>query len=343
MRLRSWFLIVCLAVSALASLSTPATLTPILDLSRLARTSDTILVGRVIGITEVARTSVEMSGRKNPAREMVAQLMVDKVLKGSPSSSVAFFHFILPDEFLGYGSITVGQYAVFLLGNRSDTLWVVDPYYPAVVAYPGASMVAGADLDQIVAEVAHALISSPDPSVRWHAVRTLFFVETPGATAALTQTANGKDTSIRPLAIAALLRRNDLSFLNEATGLLLRGEKSENQEAVRNFAYAIRDGIKNSDAIPTLKTLLYAPDSLVRQAAVAALANTRNSKAVAPLAKALQDEDQRVRYEAVFGLAKIAGQPDWTPSFEYFIQEEQRFLEHWKDWAKSQEQKDARF
>ena len=330
-------------IGCFAFLPTWAIPIPKLDLPLLTRNSELILVGRVIGIKEVKRTTIEMGGRTFPAREMAAQLTVDKALKGVPASSVVFFHFVLPGEFLGYGDVSIDQYAVFFLRNRADTLWVLDAYYPSVVAYPGAPEAAGGDLDRVVAEVGYALVSSPRPQDRQVAVYILFDVDTPGSTAALRQVANGKDTDIRLLAMAALLRRNDIAFLDEAVKLLQSDEKNDNREAVKGLAYVIRDGIKSPKAIPALERLLQASDPLARQAAVAALANTRNSKAVAPLAKALQDDDQHVRYEAVFGLGKIAGQPDWRPSFEYFVQEERRFLEHWKDWAKSQEQKHARF
>ena len=51
--------------------------------------------------------------------------------------------------------------------------------------------------------------------------------------------------------------------------------------------------------------------------------------------EALWDPDREVRYYAVVGLGEITGQNEWTPATDYFAQNEEKFLTHWREWAKS--------
>lgn len=72
-----------------------------------------------------------------------------------------------------------------------------------------------------------------------------------------------------------------------------------------------------------------------RRAAAAALRHTGSNAAVDALSSALQDSDREVRYHAVLGLATITGLDEWGPSLELFDREEERYLTHWRAWAKS--------
>jgi len=80
--------------------------------------------------------------------------------------------------------------------------------------------------------------------------------------------------------------------------------------------------------------LLGAGSVEVRRSAAHALRNIADSAGVPALVRALDDPDRDVRYYAVTGLAKITGQDDWLPSLPLFESEEQKYVAHWREWAK---------
>jgi hypothetical protein len=61
----------------------------------------------------------------------------------------------------------------------------------------------------------------------------------------------------------------------------------------------------------------------------------RQPLALKALATALDDDDVEVRYTAVMGLAETTGQKGWGPSMPAFVEDEQRYLQYWRDWIKN--------
>ena len=57
--------------------------------------------------------------------------------------------------------------------------------------------------------------------------------------------------------------------------------------------------------------------------------------AVEGLVIALGDHNRDVRYEGVIGLAELTGQNQWAPDTESFASNEQKYLDHWKEWART--------
>jgi HEAT repeat protein len=79
-------------------------------------------------------------------------------------------------------------------------------------------------------------------------------------------------------------------------------------------------------------------DEQTRRDAAGALRKIGTEAVIAPLSKALYDEDWEVRWMAVMGLAGVAG-PDeddesWYPSHSAFKENEQHYLDHWREWVK---------
>ncbi len=58
-------------------------------------------------------------------------------------------------------------------------------------------------------------------------------------------------------------------------------------------------------------------------------------KAVESLVIALNDNNRQVRYEGVIGLAELTGQDQWAPAIGTFESDEQKYLDHWKEWART--------
>jgi HEAT repeat protein len=224
---------------------------------------------------------------------------------------------------------------MFFLRNENGTYEVLDPYYPFVIAPRQAHTSGEADLDRVVGEVAYILIDRASSNEeRRKAVYVLDGARTESASQALRVATHDADTVVRLQALAALLKRNDISQLNVAKNILLRDPPNIDLYLKGNLAAAI-EGIKDSRAIPTLADLLGASEVRVRQRAAAALRHMGAVAAIEPLIIALKDTDRQVRYEAVIGLAEITAQYEWAPSIEVFQKGEQRYLSHWRAWART--------
>jgi hypothetical protein len=328
------------ALFLVAMLMNPASVSaipvPALDLPELTAASDLIVVGQVLAIREEGRTTINTQGGPVQARQMVATLRAFRVLKGQAGAPSVSFGFLIPEVDLAYGGVAEKQVGMFFLKEVSKQKYeVLNPYYPSIVAAPDAPATEGAALDRVVAEVAYVLNSAKSsPDERERAVSILETVETPAATEALKKAARtpGGPPSLR--AVAALLRRNDASVLDLAERALTVAPQGAEAGVRLTLALAIRDGVTTPDAVPALARLLRARDVETRRGAAAALRHVGTDSVVAPLSDALQDNDREVRYQAVLGLAAVTGQSDWGPSIDLFTQDEQRYLEYWKDWAK---------
>jgi len=99
-------------------------------------------------------------------------------------------------------------------------------------------------------------------------------------------------------------------------------------------------GIKDPTAIPALARMLTVDDTEIRQGAVEGLRNTDSQAALEPLSKALYDSNIWVRWKAVMGMATITHQKEWYPFWDQFKENEQPYLDYWKDWATEKFSKD---
>jgi len=332
MRCRIMFAILLSATTFLGVVCSIAAPIPALDLPALVKESDIIVLGQVVSVKEEGRTTINIQGRSMAARRMVASLRADKILKGQLSAAgvpIVFFTTELP---LGYQNIVATQYGMFFL--RGDYV-VNNPYYPFIVAAQGATAEEGDVLDRVIAHVAHVLIT-PEMSLdqRRQAVEILSKVETTATTEVLRRTVQSSNILLRFQAVAALLRRNDVSALNTAEEALLQPQQNTDKDLLSSLAFAIRDGIRDPRAIPSLTRLLFAPDVQTRRGAAAALRHTEIDAVIEPLSLALNDADKEVRFQAVLGLAMVTGNTDYAPSFDLYEQDEKRYLDYWRNWAR---------
>ena len=307
---------------------------PPLDLNALTSQADLIAVGRVTEVRQEGSTTLQIFGTALVAHRFLARLDPDRVLKGKKESGSLEFTYALPDAPVGYAGIGEGEYAVFFLRDGPRGLEILDPYHPFVVAAPGAGLPNGSLVDRVLGEVAQVFdspFSTPDYLLR--ATIVLGTVKGPLATDALKRAARIARGNAQIWAIAALLERGDLSFLPILREIALSPKNDVDDGSMMRLGASL-NYVKDPKAIPILAELLGSPNEYVRRGAAAALRNTRDEAAIKPLTQALSDRDSEVRYYAVVGLGEIAGQNEWTPSIDNFNKNEEKFLKHWREWAK---------
>jgi hypothetical protein len=324
-----WLLLVSFFLAA------SAIIIPALDLTMLTQESSHIVVGRITTVRDVDRTTIFIQGQPFSARRQIAEIQVARSLKGKITDNVISFQLIQPDVFMGYGSVWADQVGVFFLQRGAgDALIVTSPYYPSVVAALEAPESSGGDLNNVLSEVAN-VITSPRASApdKIKAVAVLDRVMAPVATEALRKAAGSSNQNLSIHAIAALLRRNNISKLDTAENILANASAAADPNLLADLAFALYS-VHNPQAIPSLARLLNSNSLQVRRSAAAALRNTGDNAALGHLAKALYDRDKEVRYQAVMGLAEITEQYPWGPAVDLYEGDEQRYLEHWRNWAK---------
>ncbi len=333
--LTPWF------VPASVVIPAAATLVPNLDLPVLCESADLIAVGRIIATRQGGSATATTTSGFVPGRSMIADLRAEKVLKGQTPHTPLHFRFVLPEIAVGFRGVGTGQFGVFFFRRAEDGYQIFDPYHPFVAAVPGAPAGQGSCLDQVIAELGHASSSRRAPfDTRDEAVRELDTVRTPAATAVLQRVAGDPDLTLKARAIAALLRRNDTSFVSTAEEIIFSPDGTLHADLLDSLGYAIRDGLKDRRAIPALARLLRSGNLNVRRGSASALRSTADGAAIEPLTQALADSDPQVLYQAVIGLAELTGEiGEWAPAVDTFLKDPKRYVKHWRDWAESRTKK----
>jgi len=308
---------------------------PLLDLPALTRNADLIVLGQIASIRENGRVAITLEGKATESESMVAELTARSVLKGKVDGPTIFFTFAVPTVESGYKTIAPRQFGLFFLradGEGPST--ILNPYYPFLVAAPDSPKLKGNDLDRVVNTIAH-LLAHPSAELRREAIYILDTVPTDDATEALRKALRDIDTVVKLQALAALLRRGDISILNIAEDVLLH-PKADVEEYLRRNVSVSLEGIRDPRATLTLMHLLEAPDIQTRRSSAGALRNMHTTAAIRPLLIALEDSDRGVRYQGAVGLAELTGQYQWVPSVELFQKDEQHYIAHWKEWGRTQ-------
>jgi hypothetical protein len=291
-----------------------------LDLERLTNNADLIIIGRVNSISNAGHAT--------------ATLGIDKVVKGEADARTVDFEF-LPNRptFVRIQPEVFGMF--FLKWNEAGGGYrILDPTYPAVIAPANAVLSKEGGLERTVNIVGQVLLTSRAAEDRRVAVRVLRGALTARATQLLRQGAKDRDSVVRMQSISALLNRNDIETLAIAERTFLNPPVGTESYLLDNISAAL-EGIKDPQAIPALQRLLRSSNSRTRWGAASALRQMRVMEAVEGLVIALGDNNRDVRYEGVIGLAEFTGQYDWAPDTETFASDEQKYLDHWKEWARN--------
>lgn len=291
-----------------------------LNFEGLTNNADLIIIGHVNSISNAGRAT--------------ATLGIDKVVKGEVEGRTVDFEFF-PNRpsFVRIQPEVFGMF--FLKWNEAGSGYrVLDPTYPAVIAPANAVLSKEGGLERTVNVVGQVLLTSRTAEDRRVAVSVLRGALTDRATELLRQGAKDRDSVVRMQSISALLNRDDIETLEIAEQTLLNPPAGTGQYLLDNISSAL-EGMKDLRAIPALQRLLQSSNSRTRHGAVSALRQMRVMEAVEGLVIALGDYNRDVRYEGVIGLAEFTGQGEWTPDTESFASNEQKYLDHWKEWART--------
>jgi len=328
---------VCCLFAWLSTVPAEGTVVPPLDLPSLCDRADAIIVGQVLGRQEGGKAVIQTRGGPVNARAMAAVLGIQKLVKGQVHGMSISVRFWLPDLPIGYKGLGGGQFGVFFLRQTREGNEVLDPYHPFVVAVPGAPRTVGDYLDQVTAELAYAATSPAAPqSTRQAAIRALDGLRTPASSSALKRAATDTSEAVRTMAIAALLRRNDITFIAAAVATLIHPGPETDSNLLVGLGSAL-SYVKDPRAAQVVARLLHAANPSARRWATEALRNIGGEEVIGPLTEALEDTDDEVVWSAIMGLAEITGDLDHGPGAqeEFKGKEKENYVNYWRNWARA--------
>jgi len=302
------------------------------DLATLTADADVIVVGRVTGLTEQGKGTLDLPGGSVPAEHFIGSLKVDRVLKGHLETELLPFEFSLPDMPTGLQGAAEGEYAVFFLKSAGKSFAFSDPVHPSLPAVPDAPVPSGKTLDRVTITLGQVLNSgqaSMSDYVR--VLDALGRLRTALAGEVLRGALSRSDADLRLRIAVTLVARGDVAGLDVVENTLLH-PGSTSPELLRDAAGCLA-GLKDPKAIPFLARLIETSNSEIRRGAAAALRQTGSPSALEPLSHLLNERDPTTRYYAVIGLAEITHQDNWAPSFAEFLRDEGYYVSHWRTWA----------
>jgi len=303
---------------ALATAPAFAVPIPSLDLVKLFDSADVVAMGRIVDIYDAAVTTIDTVNGSHLARQISGTMAVDQYLKGTANAEELHFTFALPDEPIGYGSVTPGTYRMLFLRRAGESFEVASVFYPALVAQPTSIGVSKSGLEGVVA-VLRTVILQDDASTddRVSAVNALASTNAQSSQASLEAGLAVSNVAVRLRSAAALLMLGNLRGLSLVEAALLSPNRPSDEIAV-TLRGAIALGTRDAAAVPVLGRLVGAADVETRRAASFALSRVSSPDAAAALITRFNDSDFEVRYNAVRGVSRALGEVSLTPSEEDF-------------------------
>jgi hypothetical protein len=310
-----------------------------LRLRQLVDASDVIAIADVTVAEGAGRINVDVDGNTLEAVPYQADVQPIRFLKGSGPQHIAV-SFFTPLEYVGYPGVASSRQMVFLK-FRDGLYSFVDPHYPTLPVTASADVGAPATdpLEGVIIELGKVLASPSEPAgKKWqvmsiaYALRS-FPIYMSYLRAAVTA-ANQPDLKYRIQ--AELITRDDLTDLPTVGDLLLKGGLTDRQREM--FLSAISNVLKDPRALPTLRRLLSSETLSVRRAAAEAMWHIGDPSEIKDLLRLLSDEDDRIRFCAVRGLAIAVNEPSWGPSPGEFEEHEDKYIQHWLEWAQARSQ-----
>jgi HEAT repeat protein len=143
------------------------------------------------------------------------------------------------------------------------------------------------------------LLSSPDPEMRWWALRALSEIDSPEAVRLAVQSLHDPDLLVQRGA-ALLLRRRPAESALPALGGLLAHPDSLLARLAGDALAAL-----GSPAVPALLEVMKNGSPAARSGAVRALAEIRDGRAIPALFAALDDDSLTVQHWANLGLERL--------------------------------------
>jgi HEAT repeats len=306
---------------------------PQFDLRAAFERAGIVIIGRVGLVISGGSKLVTVGQEQVAGHEKHALVTVLEQLKGPATPSEITVSYGLPDAPSGVANIVVGSRLLFL-SKHGAQYEVADPYYPSVPAQPPSERQPEAGLERAAVAIA-SLISNPsaDPGEKVLALSALEGGLYPRALDLIRPATKDDNAAVQIGAMVDLVEAGDGIALQQACSVLLGPGTGVPGYLLHNLTYAVSIGRFVSGNVDALSLLLKAPEAETRRAAAQALWHVSDLTALKPLSSALSDGDSEVRYYAVRGLAELANQPEWTPSIPEFESNENRYLQHWKEWA----------
>jgi hypothetical protein len=311
---------------------------PNLKIADLVAASDVIVIAHVGEVKEEGSAPLVLfHSQAIAAHKYAAEVDVLSLLKGSVPDHLSV-RYSLPDTFIGYQGPRPGVRTIFL--RRSGNAFeIADPYHPDLPSVtPGPLAYAPGDYVAAIEQGMLAVVASPSTTSSEKSEILRFDYALPRNKSTIVALKSGlvnvADEDLRQRIEGELISFGDPAELPEVVSLLLRNSATSNQHVW--LLYVIGNKITDPLAIPSLRRLLDSNDSATREAAAQALWHIAAPAAVPSLASALEDPDEAVRFYAVRGCADIAKEFGWGgPGESEFQEHEQRYLEHWRGWAKT--------
>lgn len=318
-----WLAALSLMVPSLVSGQVPV---PVLDVARLVLDSDVIVVGTVQSRSEQGSKVIDIQGQRASVRWIIAEMLVDRTLKGTIEGPVLHVPFAEPVSQVGYRGLRAGTYRLLFLKRLGGAYEFVSPYYPSLGAVPIPPVEGAEPADRVAAAIA-AVVESPssDRNLKVNALFQLSTLRSAVSITALRRALDEVDENVRLSAATALLELNDVTGLPMAERALLGGEHAMSDVVAHNLRQAL-SRLAAEEAIPGLSRLLKSSDVSTRRAAAAGLRRVRSRPAMPALFSALDDSDWEVRYYAVIGLAEITGESAWRSDMDTFRTSEDTYL-----------------
>lgn len=335
-------LILLLAAAGLTPQTARATIVPDIDISKLTEGASLIVVGEVTSAIAEETGDFEIEGQLRKARRLAGVLRVDRVIKGKADTEVSFRSYMPLDEFSGFATVQASHFGMFFFRSTADGLGFVSPHYPSILAAREDCPTSGREIERVVAEIG-CILKSPVATRRDLVTAIEYLSTVPAANAIpILKAAVGELPSpLDVLAASVLLQHNDVSMLPLVEQSLQKSSKLIVQAEGSRWEFVLSDAltdIRDNAAVPALSRLMKSSDPQTRRDAAGALRNIGTEAIIPPLSMALYDDDWEVRWKAVMGLAGVA-RPDeddesWYPSHSAFKQNEQHYLDHWREWVK---------
>jgi hypothetical protein len=311
-----------------------------MSVPELVEAADLILVGRVQSVRKVENATILLNGQQIPANMMQGEIVVERALKGDTALRKVVFHFSLPNAQsggVGYAGVPNETPRLIFLSSSERDYDFTNPYHPSLPALSGIAAQGQTSLERVISVLAGVMQARESSTAeKLEAVFASQGVKSQVLDKAL-QGALMTTERVLQLSIAGvMLERSDIAALPIAADALIHPSPGLPSYLFQNLSSSIARGVRDEGAIPTLTELLRkAPNAEARRAAASALRDMGTQAATLPLGLALGDNDFEVRYFAVIGLAEITGQSDWRPLMEEFQAHQDKYLDHWRDWSRS--------
>ena len=325
--------IMCM-VGALCASRGMGAFAPSLNLAELTEHSDLIVLGSVQSVSPVGARGLRVNGVELAVQGFLAQIVIDRVLKGEPASSMITCEYVLPEQFNGYAGLSAGSYRLLFLKAERNTHVFANPYYPSLPAVVGQLTPVGETLDKVASVVAAALRSPTVPdSAKEGLIWQLAKNAPPQLKGAFRDVAMHGTPNVKFTAVAALLQQNDLEALASVEQALMDPPPGISPGVLQLLRAGLQRVGATPAAEPTMVRLLRANAPETRYAAAAALRLGGAPRSIPYLVTALDDSDFRVRYTAVIALSEITGDKPHGPSMDAFRQNEVTYVTYWKQWS----------